>query len=52
MHAVGHTVRVVCPDKKAGEVLRRGLDQDPPHDTKHRNIILDIDIGLVESSPQ
>ena len=25
MHAVGHTVHVVCPDKKAGEILKTSL---------------------------
>lgn len=25
MHALGHTVHVVCPDKKAGEILRTSL---------------------------
>ena len=25
MHAVGHTVHVVCPDKKAGDILKTSL---------------------------
>ena len=25
MHAVGHTVHVVCPDKKAGEIIKTSL---------------------------
>ena len=33
MHAVGHTVHVVCPDKKAGEVLKTSLHDFEGHQT-------------------
>jgi protease I len=33
MHAVGHTVHVVCPDKKAGDVLKTSLHDFEGHQT-------------------
>lgn len=33
MHSVGHTVHVVCPDKKAGEVLKTSLHDFEGHQT-------------------
>ena len=33
MHAVGHTVHVVCPDKKAGEILKTSLHDFEGHQT-------------------
>lgn len=33
MHAVGHTVHVVCPDKKAGEVVKTSLHDFEGHQT-------------------
>ena len=33
MHAVGHTVHVVCPDKKSGEVLKTSLHDFEGHQT-------------------
>ncbi|TIW14717.1 MAG: protease, partial [Mesorhizobium sp.] len=33
MHAVGHTVHVVCPDKKAGDILKTSLHDFEGHQT-------------------
>ena len=33
MHAVGHTVHVVCPDKKAGEIIKTSLHDFEGHQT-------------------
>jgi len=33
MHAVGHTVHVVCPDKKAGELVKTSLHDFEGHQT-------------------
>jgi protease I len=33
MHAVGHTVHVVCPDKKAGELIKTSLHDFEGHQT-------------------
>ena len=33
MHAVGHTVHVVCPGKKAGEVIKTSLHDFEGHQT-------------------
>ena len=33
MHAVGHTVHVVCPDKKAGEAIKTSLHDFEGHQT-------------------
>ncbi|MCT7373887.1 DJ-1/PfpI family protein [Chelativorans salis] len=33
MHAVGHTVHVVCPDKKAGDVIKTSLHDFEGHQT-------------------
>lgn len=33
MHAVGHTVHVVCPDKKAGDVVKTSLHDFEGHQT-------------------
>ena len=33
MHAIGHTVHVVCPDKKAGDVIKTSLHDFEGHQT-------------------
>ena len=33
MHAVGHTVHVVCPDKKAGDIIKTSLHDFEGHQT-------------------